>query len=48
MIFKQDIYRRDPAIIRGLNAGFKFRKGAIIKDYLHSGIPLAAEHGFSL
>jgi murein L,D-transpeptidase YcbB/YkuD len=48
VIFKQDIYRRDPAIIRGLNAGFKFRKGAIIKDYLHSGIPLAAEHGFSL
>jgi len=48
VIFKQDIYRRDPAIIRGLNAGFRFREGAIIKDYLHSGIPLAAEHGFSL
>jgi murein L,D-transpeptidase YcbB/YkuD len=48
IIFKQDIYQRDPAIIRGLNAGFRFREGAIIKDYLHSGIPLAAEHGFSL
>ena len=48
VIFKQDIYGRDPAIIRGLNAGFRFREGAIIKDYLHSGIPLAAEHGFSL
>jgi murein L,D-transpeptidase YcbB/YkuD len=48
VIFKQDIYQRDPAIVRGLNAGFRFREGAIIKDYLHSGIPLAAEHGFSL
>jgi murein L,D-transpeptidase YcbB/YkuD len=48
VIFKQDIYRRDPAIVRGLNAGFRFREGAIIKDYLHSGIPLAAEQGFSL
>lgn len=48
IIFKQDIYRRDPPIVRGLNAGFRFREGAIIKDYLQSGIPLAAEHGFSL
>jgi murein L,D-transpeptidase YcbB/YkuD len=48
VIFKQDIYRRDPPIVRGLDAGFRFREGAIIKDYLHSGIPLAAEHGFSL
>ena len=46
--FKQDIYERDPAIARGLNSGFKFRDSAIIRDQLHSSIPLAAEHGFSL
>ncbi len=46
--FKQDIYERDPAIVRGLNAGFKFRESAIIRDHLHSSIPLATEHGFSL
>jgi murein L,D-transpeptidase YcbB/YkuD len=48
IIFKQDLYERDPAIIRGLNAGFRFRKGAIIKDFLQSGIPTEAEQGFSL
>jgi murein L,D-transpeptidase YcbB/YkuD len=48
VIFKQDIYRRDPAIVRGLNAGFRFRKSAIIKDYLHSGITPAMEQGFNL
>jgi len=48
VIFKQDIYERDPAIIRGLNAGFRFRDGAIIRDHLHSGIPPAGGLDFSL
>ena len=46
--FKQDIYGRDPAIVRGLNADFKFRESAIIKDYLHSGILPATGQGSSL
>ncbi len=46
--FKQDIYERDPAIVRGLNSGFRFRESAIIRDHLQSGIPPAAEQGFSL
>jgi len=32
VIFKPDIYERDSAIIRGLNAGFRFRDGAIGGD----------------
>jgi murein L,D-transpeptidase YcbB/YkuD len=46
--FKQDIYGRDPAIVRGLNAGFRFRGSAIIRDQLQSGIPPAQQQGFSL
>lgn len=48
VLFKQDIYDRDQAIIRGLDAGFKFRDGAIIRDKLHSGITPALELGFTL
>jgi murein L,D-transpeptidase YcbB/YkuD len=48
VIFRQDIYERDPAIIRGLNAGFKFRDSAIIRDHLQSGIPPAAGQDISL
>jgi murein L,D-transpeptidase YcbB/YkuD len=46
--FKQDLYERDPAIIRGLNAGFRFRDSAIIRDRLQSGISPALEQGFTL
>jgi murein L,D-transpeptidase YcbB/YkuD len=46
--FKQDIYERDPAIVRGLNAGFRFRSSAIIRDHLQSGISPSLEQGFSL
>ena len=46
--FKQDIYGRDPAIVRGLNAGFRFRGSAIIREQLQSGIPPAQQQGFSL
>jgi len=48
VIFKQDIYERDPAIIRGLNAGFRFRNSAVIRDHLQSSIPSAAGQHFSL
>jgi murein L,D-transpeptidase YcbB/YkuD len=46
--FKQDIYERDPAIVRGLNADFRFRSSAVIRDHLQSGISPALEQGFSL
>jgi murein L,D-transpeptidase YcbB/YkuD len=48
ILFKQDIYERDPAIVKGLNAGFRFREGAIIRDYVRSDVSPAAEPGFSL
>jgi murein L,D-transpeptidase YcbB/YkuD len=38
VIFKPDIYDRDPAIIRGLNAGFRFRDRAIRGNRLQGSI----------
>jgi murein L,D-transpeptidase YcbB/YkuD len=32
VLFKQDIYNRDPPIIRGLGKSFSFRKAPVIRD----------------